>query len=82
MAKSFQVQADQKDKREYLIANYTAQAQQLKIESIMLGPQPRARVNGKFVGEGSVVAEFRVLKIEPRRIVVEREGIKLAIDMK
>ena len=82
MEKSFRIQADQKDKRVNLIANYTAQAQQLKIQSIMLGPTPRAMVNGELVGEGSVVAEFRVLKIEPRRIVVEREGIKLAIDMK
>jgi hypothetical protein len=39
-------------------------------------------VNGKLIGEGSVVAEFRVLKIEARRIVVEREGIQLEIQMK
>ena len=82
MEKSFRVQADQKDKRDNLVENFKAQAAQLKIESIMLGPQPRAMVNGNLVAEGSVVAEFRVLKIEPRRIVVEREGIKLAIDMK
>ena len=29
-----------------------------------------------------VVATFRVLKIEPRRIIIEREGIKLEIQMK
>jgi len=48
----------------------------------MMGPQPKALVNGEFVGEGSVVASFRVLKIEARRMIVEREGIRLEIVMK
>jgi hypothetical protein len=82
LGKSMANQADRIDKRENLIANYTAQASKLRLESIMLGSQPKAMVNGELVGEGSVVAEFRVLKIEARRIVVEREGIQLAIQMK
>jgi hypothetical protein len=82
LGKSMVNQADRMDKRENLIANYTAQASKLRLESIMLGSQPKAMVNGKLIGEGSVVAEFRVLKIEARRIVVEREGIQLEIQMK
>lgn len=82
LEKSMALQADQKDKRENLIANFTAQAKKLNLQSIMMGPQPRAMVNGEIVGEGSVVAEFRVLKIEARRIIVEREGITLQIQMK
>ena len=39
-------------------------------------------INGKLIAEGDVVASFRVLKIEPRRIIVEREGIRLEILMK
>jgi hypothetical protein len=39
-------------------------------------------VNGDLVGEGSVVANFRIVSIEARRIIVEREGIRLEIDMK
>jgi hypothetical protein len=46
-----------------------------------MGPNPRAVINGELVGEGDVVAEFRVLKIEARRIVIEREGIRLEITM-
>jgi hypothetical protein len=38
-------------------------------------------VNGELVGEGGVVADFRVLKIEARRLIVEREGIRLEIKM-
>jgi hypothetical protein len=39
-------------------------------------------INGSMVGEGEVVAQFRVLRIEARSVVVEREGIKLEIPMK
>ena len=54
----------------------------MKLQSTMMGPQPKALVNGELVGEGDVVAAFRVLKIEARRIIVEREGIRLEIQMK
>ena len=74
-------QADQKDKRENLIANYRAEAAKLRLQSTMMGSQPRAMVNGELVREGSVVASFRVEKIEARRIIVEREGIRLEIQM-
>jgi hypothetical protein len=82
LEKSLAVQADQRNKQENLKANYMAQAAKLRLESTMMGPQPMAMVNGEMVGEGAVVAEFRVLKIEARRIIVEREGIKLEIQMK
>ncbi len=55
-----------------------------------MGTRPKAVINGDLVGEGDLVAsgtgrartQFRVLKIEPRRIIVEREGIRLEIPMK
>jgi hypothetical protein len=82
VGKSMALQADQRDKRENLIANYLAQASKLRLQSTMMGPQPKAIVNGEMVGEGSVVAGFRVLKIESRRMIVEQEGIRLEIHMK
>ncbi|WP_428939941.1 hypothetical protein [Fontivita pretiosa] len=82
LEKSLALQADQRDKRENLIANYRAEASKLKLQSTMPGAQPRALVNGELVAEGSVVAGFRVLKIESRRIIVEREGIRLEVLMK
>jgi hypothetical protein len=83
LGKSMALQADQRDKQENLKANFKAQAEQLRLESTMTGgPQPKAMVNGELVGEGSVVAGFRVLKIEARRITVEREGIQLEIQTK
>jgi len=66
------------------------QARQLKLQSTMMSAVPQALISGQMVKEGDVVAStpgessgnFRVLKIEPRRIIVERDGIKLEILMK
>jgi hypothetical protein len=82
LEKSMALQADQRDKRENLIANFKDEAAKLRLESTMMGPQPKAMVNGELVGEGSVVANFRIDQIEARRIIVEREGIRLEIDMR
>ena len=82
MEKSLMLQADQRDKRENLLANYKDQAAKLRLDSIIWGAQPKAMIEGKLLAEGDVVASFRVLKIEQRRIIVEREGIRLEILMK
>jgi hypothetical protein len=82
LEKSLLLQADQKDKRENLLANFKEQAGRLRLDSIVMGPEPKAMIDGKLVSEGEVVAAFRVLKIEPRRIIVEREGIRLEIQMR
>jgi hypothetical protein len=82
LEKSLMLQADQRDKRENLLANFRDQAAKLRLDSIIWGAQPKAMIEGKLVAEGDVVASFRVLKIEQRRIIVEREGIRLEIQMK
>jgi hypothetical protein len=82
LAKSLSSQADHKKQRQILIENLQMQAGQLRLQTTLMGPTPRAVVNGMSVGEGDVVAEFRVFRIEARRIIVEREGIKLEIPMR
>ena len=82
VAKSMTQQADQNRDRQIRIQNLQIQAAQLRLQSIMMGPQPKALIDGELVGEGDVVALFRVSKIEARRIIVEREGILLEILMK
>lgn len=79
LAKSMTWRADQKREREVLVENLRSQAAQLKVQSTMMSAPPKALINGVLVAEGDVVASFRVSKIEARRIVVEREGIKLEI---
>ena len=82
LEKSLAIQADQSTKRENLIANLRTLASGLRLESTYMGTSPKAMINGALVGEGDVVATFRVVKIDPRRIIVEREGIRLEIQMK
>jgi hypothetical protein len=79
LAKSMMSRADQKKEREVLVENLRLQAAQLKVQSTVMGASPKALVNGELVGVGDVVASFRVSRIEARRIVVERAGIKLEI---
>jgi len=65
-------------------------AQQLRLQTTVMSATPRVLINGQMLKEGEFVAsgtgdhaaEFRVVKIEPRRVIVEREGIKLEILMK
>lgn len=79
LAKSMTARADAKKEQEVLRENLRLQAAQLKVQSTVMGAQPKALINGGLVGEGDVVASFRVSKIEARRVVVEREGIKLEL---
>ncbi len=82
LSKSMTAKADQQKERQILIENLQLQAQQLQLQSTMMGPRPTALINGVLSKEGDVVASFRVLQIEARRIIVEREGIRLEILMK
>jgi hypothetical protein len=79
--KSMASRADQQEQRQILVDNVRIAAEALKLEAIVLGAAPGAMVNGQLVREGSSVAGFHVLKIQPRRLIVEREGVKLALMM-
>jgi hypothetical protein len=89
LAKSMSSRADLKKERAALLDNLQQQAGQLKLQSIVMGAKPRAVVNGEMVREGDNLTTgmgesrtmFRVLKIESRRIIIEREGIKLEVQM-
>ncbi|MCS7033540.1 MAG: hypothetical protein NZ561_06040 [Phycisphaerae bacterium] len=82
IAKSLTDQVDQEQKRRESLLHLQQQASRLEVASVMMSATPKAIINDKLVGEGDVVADFRVLKIEARRIIVEREGIRLEIQMK
>ena len=82
LAKSLSSQADQNKQRQIRIDNDVRDAAKMQLQTIVMGASPKAVIDGEMVGEGSVVAGFRVSRIEARRIIVEREGIKLEIPMK
>jgi hypothetical protein len=81
-AKSGPSLADLKKERQILAANLQSQAAQLRLQTTVMGAEPKALVNGNLVGEGDMVASFRVMKITARGMVIEREGIRLEIQMK
>jgi len=88
--KSMSEEADQKRVQRVLTANLQTQIDTMRLETTLMTAKPRAVIDGALVGVGDVVAsgsgssrtEFRVVKIEARRVIVEREGIKLEIPMK
>ncbi|MGD0542480.1 MAG: general secretion pathway protein GspB [Tepidisphaeraceae bacterium] len=79
--KSLSSRADQQEQRQILIDNVRIASASLKLQSTILGAHRGAMVNGNMVREGDTVAGFRVVSIEARQVVVEREGIKLALLM-
>lgn len=88
--KSMSDQADLLRQRQVRSENLQRQVASLRLESTLMGQRPKAVIGGELVGVGGVVAsgsgedrtEFRVVKIEARRVIVEREGIELEIPMK
>jgi hypothetical protein len=64
------------DPREQAIADAR---RNLRLSSTMLGPEPVALVNGQMYRVNDVVAGFRIVAIEDRRMIVERQGVRLAI---
>jgi hypothetical protein len=82
LAKSISSEADQQERRKNLVQNLRDQADRLQLLSTVMGAKPKAMINGELVGEGDVIAAFRVIRIEARRVIVEREGIRLEITMK
>jgi len=79
LAKSMAIKADQMKEHRARVEQIRAEAARLKVQSTLMGASPKALVNGRLVGVGDVVASFRVTRIEARRIVVEREGIKFGL---
>jgi hypothetical protein len=81
LEKSMLAKADQEKARQHRIENMKLQAAALELQSTMISQgTPKALINGKLYGEGEIVAsEFRLMKIEARRIIIEREGIRLEV---
>jgi hypothetical protein len=79
VAKSLSARADQKREQEFRMKNLQRAAARLLPQQVIVGPPPRAQVNGEWIEEGSFVGSFRVLRIEADRITVEKDGITLDV---
>ncbi|HEY1922220.1 MAG TPA: hypothetical protein VGG44_05600, partial [Tepidisphaeraceae bacterium] len=81
VGKSMSSRADQQEQRQILIDNVRIAAASLKLQSTIMGAHPGAMVNGTMVRVGDSISGFRVLNIEATQVIVEREGVKLALLM-
>jgi hypothetical protein len=81
LRKSMSAQADQQEQRQILVDNIRIAAGALKLQSTLMGAQPTAMVNGQMVREGNYVSGFHVVKIEPREMIIEQQGVRLAVSM-
>ena len=78
LGKSDEGQSDQNKER----ATLQTQVSSLQLFSTVMSSPPKALLNGVVVEEGNTIDAFRVVKIEPRRVVVEQNEIQFEIVMK
>jgi hypothetical protein len=65
-----------------LRATVVAEAQRsIVFQAILLGPEPKAMINGTLCRVGQVIKGFSVRKIEDRRIILEKQGIELVVPL-
>lgn len=92
LAKSLGARTDQRRQRQIWIDNLAGAAGQIRVETTIMSRPPVAMINGRRAGLGDALevplvagsqqtVTFRVASIEPRRVVVERDGMKFEIPM-
>ena len=90
LAKSIASRADQRKQKQIRIENLQVAAGKLRVQSTIMGASPRVLIGGKMSrvgdsveadGGGGEMLSFRILRIEGRRIILEREGVKLELPM-
>jgi hypothetical protein len=80
VAKSLSSQADHEKARQIFVENLQLRAAKLELRSTLSsGGVAKALVNDTLVGVGDTIDGFRVVGIEARRIIVERDGVKLEV---
>ncbi len=64
------------------VAEIRGSAGALVLQSTLCGPSPAACVNGKVIRLGEEIEGFVVERIEPDRVVVSRENVRLTLWLK
>lgn len=89
LAKSLASRADQKKQKQIRSENLQLAASSLRLQTTMMGATPKALIDGRMLRAGDTVeaksagisVSFVVLKIEARRVIVEREGVRIELKM-
>ena len=56
-------------------------AQNLKLQSTLLGPKPKALINGSLVNPGDYIEGFHLLEVRSRQVTIQKDGIKVMLQM-
>jgi hypothetical protein len=59
-----------------------AQAQTLNLQSTIAGASPAAIINGRVIQCGESIGGFKVTAVGPRNCVVERDSVRVRLEMK
>ena len=59
-----------------------AEARALTLQSTIIGATPTAIINGRVIREGKTINGFRVVAVTARGCVIEKQGVKIALQMK
>jgi hypothetical protein len=78
-AKSSVEPADLTMEGQILPANLRRAAEGLRLQGTVLGTAPTAVVNGQVVKEGDEIAGFKIVRIEPGGIVVEKDDVRVRV---
>lgn len=62
-------------------ASALARAGRLKLDSTLLGPRPRAVINGQVTGPGQVVDGWELLEVAQRHVLLRSHGIVIRLRM-
>ncbi len=73
--------AERKAARKEAMAALLAEAQALELQSTMTGQVSSAYISGRLVHEGGTIAGFLVVRIEDRRVTLERSGVRHVLTM-
>lgn len=53
----------------------------LKLQTTILGENPRAMINGQLVAPGESIRCFMIKKILPRQVILENQGMEVILDL-
>ncbi|HOW72253.1 MAG TPA: hypothetical protein PKY77_16760 [Phycisphaerae bacterium] len=54
----------------------------LVLQNTVPGPRPSATINGQVVRQGDIVDDFVVERIEPARVTVRRETVRVTLELR
>lgn len=70
--------ADKAKEREKAIR---AEAADLRVQSTILGAQPRALINGQLLAPGEAIQGFKLSEVRPRSVTLTKESIEIVLEM-